>query len=178
MLVAYGLRANALCPWCGSLERTRRIAMFLSESNYSILLKGKLVLHIAPKECLKRFITSMGAKVITVDVARHKVMAQMDLHDLGIKSNSIDWIICVHVLEHLRDDKKCLKELKRVLRSDGMAILDSPFDESLAYTTEFEAPDKNGHWRQYGWDFYDGLVKAGFMIVPKWKDIVIVSKQG
>ncbi len=104
------------------------------------------------------------------------VMVRLDLHALGFRNNSFDLIICIHVLEHLADDLQCLRELYRVLKSGGLAILDSPVDESLSHTIEWGAPGMADHWREYGRDFYDRLVEASFTIIPGGKNIAAVKK--
>lgn len=37
-----------------------------------------------------------------------------DIHDLPFKNNSFDYIICRHVLEHLKNPEKAIKEMMRV----------------------------------------------------------------
>jgi SAM-dependent methyltransferase len=50
-----------------------------------------------------------------------------DAHDLPIKSESIDGIICIAVLEHILDPQKAVNEMFRILKKDGLAFLYLPF---------------------------------------------------
>lgn len=42
---------------------------------------------------------------------------------MPFKDNSFDLILCINVLEHIKDYKKALMEIKRVLKPNAMAII-------------------------------------------------------
>ena len=46
---------------------------------------------------------------------------------MPFQNNSFDIILCNHVLEHVEDDKKAIKEINRVMKKDGFSILQVPF---------------------------------------------------
>lgn len=48
------------------------------------------------------------------------------VYKLPFPSNSIDFIICSEVFEHLEDEKKALAEIKRVLKKNGSAVFTVP----------------------------------------------------
>jgi 2-polyprenyl-3-methyl-5-hydroxy-6-metoxy-1,4-benzoquinol methylase len=48
------------------------------------------------------------------------------IENIRCKSNFFDCIICVDVLEHLKNDKKAIKELIRVLKKGGKLIITTP----------------------------------------------------
>lgn len=87
---------------------------------------------------LERF-KSMGCKnVIGVDVTLEKAEAARasgytvhvaDMHDLKIRSGSIDVVYSSHSLEHARDPIKVLSEFRRVLVPGGSLILVLPFPD-------------------------------------------------
>ena len=56
-----------------------------------------------------------------------------------IKSNSIDFVICTHVLEHLINPKQVVKELKRICRNQLIIIcpLEKKFKWGLNYHIHF-----------------------------------------
>ncbi len=47
--------------------------------------------------------------------------------NLPFKDNSVDFVICNAVLEHVRDPKKIIDEIHRVLKSEGRMYADIPF---------------------------------------------------
>lgn len=50
-----------------------------------------------------------------------------DIHNMSIEDNSFDTILCTEVLEHLKDPKKAIMEMKRVLKPYGRLILTTRF---------------------------------------------------
>jgi len=83
-------------------------------------------------------------------------------------------IICNHVLEHIDNDFKAMEEIYRVLKKNGIGILQVPIDESLSITFEdktiidpkikSELFGQYDHVRKYGKDFYDRLKSVGFKV--------------
>jgi SAM-dependent methyltransferase len=78
------------------------------------------------------------------------------------------------VLEHIDDDRQAMRELFRILRPGGTALLTLPINPSRADTYEdpritdpvqreahFTAPD---HRRYYGLDVHDRLRGTGFSV--------------
>jgi SAM-dependent methyltransferase len=70
------------------------------------------------------------------------------------------------VLEHIKDETGALREIRRVLRPDGVAVVQVPVDPALAITVEYEGPDPRdvGHVRRNGRDFARRLESAGFEV--------------
>src|SRR5699024_7151190 len=77
-------------------------------------------------------------------------------------------------LEHIPDDQKAMKELFRVLKPGGMAILQIPQDLSREKTFEDDSitdPKERAkifgqydHVRVYGKDYFDKLRNHGFEV--------------
>lgn len=71
-----------------------------------------------------------------------------DVHALPFKNETFDTIICMEVLEHVKDPRKVLSEIKRVLTKNGMAIIEMdsgsiPFKIIWYWWTEV----RNGVWK-------------------------------
>jgi len=49
---------------------------------------------------------------------------------LPYKDRSMDVVLCTETLEHIKDYKKAVKEIKRVLKSKGKAIITIPLEQS------------------------------------------------
>jgi SAM-dependent methyltransferase len=101
-------------------------------------------------------------------------MVKVDIMNIPYKDDSFDVILCSHVLEHVANDQKAMRELFRVLIPGGWAILQSPVDRQRDET--FEDPNvtspqdrlrlfgQSNHVRVYGRDYKDRLEKAGFSV--------------
>ncbi len=186
-------RNNVLSPSTLSLERHRLLWLFLknetdlfnskqaSDSNKKFILRDTAsnealkVLHFAPEQCfLKRFRKLKNLNYTTTDLLSPIADVKADICNLPFKNNSYDVILCNHVLEHIPDDTKAMKELYRVLKPGGMGIFQIPQD--LARETTFEDDsiiDKKerakifgqyDHVRVYGRDYFDKLRQIGFKV--------------
>ncbi|NVM18593.1 MAG: class I SAM-dependent methyltransferase [Candidatus Lokiarchaeota archaeon] len=165
-------RDNAECPFCYSLERHRFLLLFLKRKTN--LFSGNLkVLDFGPEYYLEIIFKSMSnLEYFSADINPKIGMFQMDITDIKFDRNTFDFILCIGVLEHVIDDKKALKELFRVLKPGGYAIILVPINYNLNETIEYSKEEfqKNGakyhmydfHVRDYGLDFEMRLKKAGF----------------
>lgn len=169
-------RENALCPSCLSLERHRLMFLFLQKETNFFQSQPK-VLHIAPEYCfIDRFEKLLGENYITADIESPLAKVKMDLHDIPFEDNSFDVVFCNHVLEHVRDDVRCMQEIRRVLKPDGFALCQSPQRLDLATTYEdasiTDPKERENHFLQddhlriYGRDYGTQLEKSGFQVSP------------
>ena len=175
-LLTYGLkpRKNALCPSCGSLERHRLLWLYLKNKT-NLFTSHLKVLHIAPEPVFQKFFKSMpNLDYISVDLNSRYAMLNMDITNITYEDCLFDVILCSHVLEHVGDDRKAMRELHRVLKPGGWAILQVPFLSVLETTHEdanIKTPDERelafglkDHVRTYGLDYKDRLEDAGFTV--------------
>jgi len=171
-----GQRPDAKCPRCGSLERHRLIWLYL-ERNPELLAGKRRLLHVAPEYLFyRRFRAMPGLDYIPADLQHPLAKVKLDLCKMPFEDNSIDGVICNHVLEHVPDDRLAMREILRVLKPGGWAILQTPFEQHREVT--FEDPSvenpaerlrlfgQDDHVRVYGRDFYDRLRQAGFDVQP------------
>ena len=91
------------------------------------------------------------------------------------KNNSIDMFLCTHVLEHVTDDLKAMKELYRILKTGGWGIIMVPILLSINRISENPSiTSEHDRWRYFGQSdhvrmyskkgFLQRLSKAGFKI--------------
>ena len=177
------LRANAACPHCKAIERHRLLLLFLkNKTNLFDASQRKTLLHIAPEKAnetvfrnTKHIDYTAGDKFTEgYNAAYAKDTLNMDITNIALPDNSFDVIICSHVLEHVPDDRLAMRELFRVLRPNGFAILQVPIDLNRAETYEdwslttpeerLEAFGQYDHVRWYGRDYADRLHEAGFEV--------------
>lgn len=166
------LRKNALCPGTLSLERHRLLWLYL-ERKTSFLEDSIKVLHVAPEQVFyKKFKSFSHWDYTTTDLFSPLADVKADLCNLPFESNTYDLILCNHVLEHIPDDEKAIKEIYRILKPRGTAILQVPLNENRNTTFEdnsIEDPKERArifgqydHVRIYGKDYYDRLKSVGF----------------
>jgi len=167
-------RENALCPKCLSLERHRLLWLYLHEKT-NFFSENLKVLHVAPEQCFyKRFKAMSNLDYTTGDLESPIADVHFDVQEIPFEDNTFDVVICNHVLEHVDDDKKAMKEFYRILKSGGFAILQVPQDTNLQKTYEDPSiTDPNerekhflqkDHIRLYGLDYGDRLSEVGFVV--------------
>ena len=76
---------------------------------------------------------------------------------LPFKDKEFDYVILSHVLEHVPNDYKALKELYRILKHHGITIITVPGNWGREQIIEYDIPDGNGHYRDYGFNFISVL---------------------
>lgn len=52
---------------------------------------------------------------------------------LPIPSNSIDIVLCLDLIEHVKEDYTLIKEISRVLKKDGKVILTTPMQDGASF---------------------------------------------
>lgn len=172
---SYGVvpRPDAMCGVCGSLERDRLVYLFIRRETDLEDGVPKKVLHIAPEPLFTRlFREAANSDYLSADLMDVSAMVKMDITDIQYPDNSFDVIYCSHVLEHVPDDRRAMREFFRVLRPGRWAILQVP----ITAPTTFEDPsvtDPNererlfgqyDHVRRYGPDYAGRLMEAGFVV--------------
>ena len=69
---------------------------------------------------------------------------QEQLEYLSHKDESFDLLICINVLDHVEDVTKCISEMKRVLKKDGLIV----FGNDLTDWTKRKDPSPDGAYDQ------------------------------
>ena len=171
-------RPNARCPVCNSLERHRSLFLYLK--NKTKVLSddtSKTLLHFAPEKPFRMLFDSMKNLdywPVDINPETEGVKKQIDIQKIDFESGVFDYIICNHVLEHIPDDSSALKELFRVLKQGGVAIISVPmnvgqektYENPLANTDElrYKYFGQKDHVRIYGMDIKERMMKVGFRV--------------
>lgn len=166
-------RENCKCPNCGAKERHRYIYLYFK----SVLPKKKKikVLHIAPEKSISalfRSYTNIAYLSIDINPEKNNAMQKEDITNMSFTENSFDLIYCSHVLEHVKDEKKALNEIYRVLKENGIAILQVPVfpyketveDKGFNNEEKIRILGQIDHVRAYGQDYSSRLNTAGFKV--------------
>ncbi len=166
-------RRNSQCRRCDAVERHRLLFLYLK--NRTDFFQSKLrLLHFAPEHSFRKiFLALPNVKYVSTDYCGESDV-HMDITNLALSSQTVDAIICMHVLEHIPNDVRAMRELLRVLKPGGWAILQVPIDLKRAHTYEdfsITSPEQRrihfgqeDHVRWYGRDYIGRLESAGFVV--------------
>lgn len=174
MIAGYG--ENILCPNCLSTARERLVVARLAEMD----LTGKEVLHLSPEKNVYEFIEAK-ANVTTADLLPgfyrtiDGLVRKEDATSFSFDNASFDIIIANHILEHIPADVLAMKEIYRVLKPGGKAILQVPYSEKLTATQEMPGINdparqsalfgQKDHVRNYALtDYVSRLQNSGFIV--------------
>lgn len=168
------VRAQARCPWCGSMERHRILWRYLAAEPPSA------VLHVAPEAGIGSRLRDRCGDYVSVDLKRGvDVRADITL-PLPFPDGRFDAVICSHVLEHIPDDTGAVRQLMRVLSDDGRLIVlvpvadaDDTVEDPIADPAEREAAyGQSDHVRMYGRDIVERLRSCGLDVDEfSWRDV-------
>ena len=160
--------SNAVCPVCNSQPRHRLLKAVLDELDFP--KKGSRILHVSPKgeDGLEKVFRRLAGWYLSIDKGGgpwnlHPIaMKYMDLTDLDLPDNSVDFVQCSHVLEHIIDDHRAISEIYRVLAPGGMAALQVQIYGSI--TTRVEEPNAEDYFHVWhpGIDYFQRYKDAGF----------------
>jgi len=168
-------RYDKLTPSNGAWSRHRLLWLYLIYNTDLLKRKDKIkLLHPSPELCFyEKFIRMQTIDYYPSDISE-KGLLNIDLTDIQYPDNYFDYIICNHILEHIPDDIKAIKELYRVLKDSGTAIIMVPINEKfdktyedLSITTSKERERHFGQWdhvRWYGMDIKERFISAGFYV--------------
>jgi SAM-dependent methyltransferase len=166
--------------------------MALYLKRFTPTLKSSSVLHFAAEKSIRLQIAAVAKEYITADLQPeyraeeinrqeflpNEIEVQADITDLPFPEGRFDVVVCSHVLEHVHDDAKALREIYRVLKPESWALLQTPLDKGRIVT--LERPDIDtpalrqkyyqqvDHVRLYGREIYNRFIAAGFLpaIIP------------
>lgn len=152
----YGVRKFAECPKCGALERHRLLSKVLDDVEKGFSFAGKTILHFAPEPFFRARLEPEAGKYTTSDLVMRNVDIRADMGDLPFPTASQDMVFASYILQYVQDDMRALREIHRVLRPGGIAIL--PVTIVAEQTIEYPEPnmlESGGHVRAPGADYYD-----------------------
>lgn len=173
-----GGRRAAGCYKCESRDRERLLYAFIIKE--LDLSKDISILHIAPEPKLSKILLDRNFKeyicgdLFTGNYYYPEHVKNINILSIPYENNYFDLIICNHVLEHIPEDAKAMKEILRVLKPGGKAILQVPISKNNQKTHEdfsISDPQKRkelfgqfDHVRIYGQDYVTRLENAGFTV--------------
>lgn len=165
---------NYECPWCGCNDRERHLLLFIKALQLESRFESTRIAHFAPEKSIRTFIqTQLPDTYIAIDLtAERPVDMQTNLESIAIASETMDVVIANHILEHIYDLNAGLRELNRILKRGGLAILQTPYSERLHETfcdpgiisdrARLHAYGQEDHVRLFGRDIISVICASGF----------------
>lgn len=166
-----GSFVNARCVHCGAHERHRIIWLYLNRKTDLFNGRAKKMLNIGVEQSFEKLLRlRLGAGYLTADLYDPRAMIKLDVTNIHYPDASFDVIYCSHVLAYVPNDKQAMKELFRVLKPHGWAILADPVSYSKTTdvpfidkaSSHFQTYDPEDSLHHYGPDYEDRLRAAGF----------------
>jgi len=146
-----GPRPFGRCPKCGALERHRLQRIVLDRLGIAVSAR---CLQFAP-DPITPMLRSRCAKVVTADIAPEGDSIRLDLTKIDMPDRSFDVVYASHVLEHIPDDMEAVREVHRVLRPGGIAVLPVPIVAEKTVEYPEPCPREHGHVRAPGLDYFE-----------------------
>lgn len=125
---------------------------------------------------------------ITMDIVRGTPTAWGDAQVLPFKNNTFDLVISTELIEHVRNPKKLLDEVHRVMKPNGKWLLSTPNVATLAnrfamffqgrFPPDNTLHDKNDVGHIHFWDkkyLIQVLNENGFVIQKSWHKFLQIS---
>lgn len=124
------------------LKRLKMVIDLLQKNKYDKILEigygsGVFLLELFGK-CKKLYGVDIHERIDYVKkmMREEKIDAELivgDVNDLTFKDEMFDVVICMSVLEHLKDIEKPISEIYRVVKKEGMAILGIPIKNKFMH---------------------------------------------
>lgn len=166
------------CPACGASDRDRLYALYLKRQFEKLSpYKEYSFIDFAPAMSLANFIKKMPClKYRSADLYMDGVDDKVDITDLSVyRDDSVDFLLCSHVLEHIEEDRKAMRELYRILKPGGWGIIMVPVLLSLKEIYEnYSITSEADRWKHFGQNdhvriysksgFIERLEEAGFFV--------------
>ncbi|MDA1632255.1 glycosyltransferase [Bacillus cereus] len=118
---------TGICPVCDSMDRERLYREYI-EMETNLLGENATMLHIAPEEKLRGWLGQYkNITYVCGDIEPNDpLMQEIDVTTIPYENDTFDVILCGHVLQHVQDDEKAMRELYRVLKTNGWGIIQAP----------------------------------------------------
>lgn len=139
------------------------------------LIKNKTILDIASGSGYgSRLMAQHAKKVYGVDVDKDAVAyAQKhfsksnieykvgDGESIPLEDNSVDVVVTFETIEHIKDYQQFIREVNRVLKPDGIAIVSTPNDLEFAEGNHF-------HLHEFKYDELYNMLKKDFAFIDSY----------
>jgi SAM-dependent methyltransferase len=161
-------QTNMNCPICGSTIEERTVLLFLLAKT-EMLSGDPRILIVAEEGVLTRFFENFP----NAEVRKYSTRGDFIIRDqrgMDFDAGSFDIIVCNYILEKHPSPQVMLKDITKLLKPEGIAILQANIDQMKEKTAEYSHmyfKDRillygiAGNMRRYGKDYGDILKSFG-----------------
>ncbi|RZA07752.1 MAG: class I SAM-dependent methyltransferase [Proteobacteria bacterium] len=184
----YGIpEKRGRCPACGGKSRSRAVAAYFEKNVAPRMKAGSRILEIGASKVGVRNLRETrfigAAEHTVVDLIRKEIhreikpphhFFQMNAERLEFSAGHFDFVTCNHALGFIPQYQNVLREIRRVLKPDGEAMLNTPLRAGPTlsaadlkalhpeYTEEYF--EENGTAWHFGEDYLNAVREAGFAV--------------
>jgi len=168
--------AVMICPVCSSTIEERTVLLFL-QAKTEILPGDPKILVISEEGKIPEYFRNF----LNAEVKIYSETGDFTIRDNTLKdryeSGSYDLIVCNYILEKLPEYTPALKEFVKVLKPDGIILIQANIDYEKEKTAEYPLTNYKdriamygipGNHRRFGKD-YQSLIKANKLNISKLK---------
>lgn len=157
------VRISSKCVGCTATERHRMQYMVVEEHLANWNANQKSLLHIAPEFCLQPRLRSLFGTYHTADLFRKDVDFNEDIQKMSFAPGSYDCVFVSRVLTIPPDLDASLREVRRVLKPGGLAIICETYTHEK--TVEY-GEMRNDRSRIIGLDLLDHMARHFSRVDP------------
>lgn len=148
-------------PWIAKL-RAEKIQPHISETDTVFEYGVGTGWNLAELKCKRRLGFDLSGHLEPV-VRSHGIEFVKDIGDIA--DESMDVVVCHHVLEHTGNPPEILEQTRRILRPDGKLLLFVPFEKERRYR-HYNPKEPNHHLYSWNVQTLGNLVRdIGFDII-------------
>jgi len=159
---------NQLCPKCNSYPRHRSLAQMIYKQGWNSI-QGK-ILDIGAGASLQTVFTQDTQIYLKADIQKDPDVTQVfDIQFIPYSNQSMNMVVCLHVLDHVPNDIAAVREIVRILKPKGICILQGRIDPNQKITVDYfpkHSPHHPLQYRDYGKDFEQRFNSAHIRLEP------------
>lgn len=142
---ALNLVPDIAYPWVARLRKDK-IKKFISENDVVLEYGVGTGWNISELKCKRKIGHDISEHLVTI-LEKNNIEFVKDIS--VIPDESIDVVICHHVLEHTGNPPDVLREIRRILRNEGKLLLFVPYEKGKKYH-RYDPQEPNHHL--YSWN--------------------------
>lgn len=134
-------KLNTKCDVCKSDEFERLIINHLEKNEIFKNIKNPRILHFNPEPLLINYLAQKNPEIhiLATKTLQDLRFEGIDIESIPYDGESFDLIIANNLIQKTENFEKALFEINRVLRKNGIAIIQTPYSELLENTFEDSA---------------------------------------